>query len=208
MNERELNDGDDRPLDTTGTWYTERLGDRSNRSWKRLIPNPYRWHLRRLELGRVLDVGCGIGRCLAFLDGNGVGIDHNPTSVEFCRRRGLEAYTPDEFDQIEPGLFDSLLLSHVLEHTSPAESTSLFSQYLPFVRAGGKIVLITPQPAGQRSDPTHVRYLDCEALTRELHELGATEIRTRSFPFPVVVGGLFRHNENVAIGQLPGGVGS
>ena len=208
MNDHDAGDAEDASPDTTGEWYTERLGHHSDRSWKRLIPDPYRWHLRRMGLGRVLDVGCGIGRCLAFLDGNGVGIDHNPTSVEFCRRRGLEAYTPSEFDQLSPGLFDSLLLSHVLEHTSPEESQHLLSQYLPFVRTGGKLVLITPQPSGQRSDPTHVRYLDRDALRQQLQILGATEIRTRSFPFPAVVGRVFRFNENVAIGHHRGAVGS
>ena len=208
MSDHAKNNDEDASPDTTGTWYTERLGSQSARSWKRLIPDPYRWHLRQMGLGRVLDIGCGIGRCLAFLDGNGVGVDHNPTSVEFCRRRGLEAYTPAEFDQITPGLFDSLLLSHVLEHTNPEESTRLLSQYLPFVRDGGKVVLITPQPAGQRSDPTHVRYLDRGALEQELHALGASEIRSRSFPFPPIFGGFFRYNENVAVGLLSRGLTS
>ena len=208
MSDHDTGDDAGASPDTTGEWYTERLGNRSTQSWKRLIPDPYRWHLRRLDLGRVLDVGCGVGRCLAFLDGNGVGVDHNPTSVEFCRRRGLEAYTPSEFDQLDPGPFDSMLLSHVLEHTSPEESSSLLLHYLPFVRPGGRIVLITPQPAGQRSDPTHVRYLDREALRVQLHALGMSEISTRSFPFPAVVGEVFKYNENVAIGRVPGGAGS
>ena len=33
---------------------------------RRMLPTqaPYRWNLRRLRLGRVLDVGCGVGRNL------------------------------------------------------------------------------------------------------------------------------------------------
>ena len=71
--------------DTSGEWYTDRLQRITGRGWKRFVPDPYRWNLRRLKLGRTLDVGCGIGRCLAFIDGNGVGVDHNEKSVEETR---------------------------------------------------------------------------------------------------------------------------
>ena len=199
---------DDNPgPDTTGQWYADRLVNLRGQSWRRFVPDPYRWNIRRSRLGRVLDVGCGVGRCLGFNDGNGVGVDHNPASVEACRRRGLVAYTPAEFDALDPGLFDSMLLSHVLEHTTPGEGRELLERYLPFVRPGGVVMLITPQAAGQRSDPTHVRPLDREDLRRELLDLGATEVLTRSFPFPAVVGRWFTHNENQAIGRLPAAVG-
>jgi len=194
--------------DTTGEWYTDRLQRITGRGWKRFVPDPYRWNLRRLNLGRTLDIGCGIGRCLAFIDGNGVGVDHNEKSVEVCRSRGLEAYTPAEFLTIDAGLFDSILLSHVLEHTTIAEGKELLESYLPHLKPGGRILLITPQMAGQKSDPTHVRFLDAEALRQQIAELGGVEIKTRSFPFPRFAGGLFRYNESQAIGAIPGGVAS
>ena len=192
--------------DTSGEWYTDRLQRITGRGWKRFVPDPYRWNLRRLKLGRTLDVGCGIGRCLAFIDGNGVGVDHNQTSVEVCRTRGLEAYTPDEFFGIDAGLFDSILLSHVLEHTSIDEGRELLTSYVRYLKPGGRILLITPQLAGQKSDPTHVRLLDAEALRSQIEELGGVSIKTRSFPFPRFAGGVFRYNESQAIGAIPGGV--
>ena len=197
--------------DTTGEWYADRLVTLRSQSWRRFVPDPYRWNIRRSKLGRMLDVGCGVGRCLAFNDGNGVGIDHNPTSVATCRRLGLEAYTPDEFvasGRFDPGSFDSLLLSHVLEHTTPAQGRDLLEQYLPYVRPGGTVLVITPQEAGQRSDPTHVRLLDRTALAAELRAIGVFDVRTRSFPFPAVVGRFFRHNENQARGRTVGAAGS
>lgn len=194
--------------DTSGEWYADRLERLSGRSWKRFVPDPYRWDTRRAKLGRVLDVGCGIGRRLEFNRGIGVGVDHNPASVEICRRRGLEAYTPDEFFAVDRGVFDSMLLSHVLEHTTPEEGRGLLETYLPLVRPGGRVLLITPQEAGQRSDPTHVRLLGPEDLRRELQGLGIVDVDTRSFPFPAMVGRIFRHNENQAIGRLPGAAAS
>jgi 2-polyprenyl-3-methyl-5-hydroxy-6-metoxy-1,4-benzoquinol methylase len=178
----------------------------NGRGWKRFVPDPYRWNLRRLKLGRTLDVGCGIGRCLAFIDGNGIGVDHNEKSVEVCRSRGLEAYTPDEFFGIDAGFFDSILLSHVLEHTSIDEGRQLLTSYVRYLKPGGRILLVTPQLAGQKSDPTHVRLLDTDALRSQIEELGGVGIKTRSFPFPRFAGGVFRYNESQAIGAIPGGV--
>lgn len=194
--------------DTAGSWYTERLLDRPQAMWKRIIPNPYRWNLRRLHPGRVLDVGCGVGRCLGFLDGHGVGVDHNPTSVQECRSRGFEAYTPEEFDTLDLGHFDTLLLSHVIEHLASGEAEQLVRSYLPHVRPGGRVILITPQEAGQRSDPTHVEFVDGAAARRLLAALGLREERVNSFPFPRQVGRIFVHNETIAIGTLAGASGT
>jgi len=193
--------------DTSGSWYTERLRSRPQSVWKRVIPNPYRWNLRRMGLGRVLDVGCGVGRCIEFLDGNGIGVDHNPTSVDECRARGFEAYTPEAFALVDVGMFDTLLLSHVVEHLDPGSGIDLVRSYLPYIRPGGRIVLITPQEAGQRSDPTHVTFVDAEAARSLLASLRIPVSRVRSFPFPRPIGRFFVHNETIAIGTLSSSVG-
>ena len=152
----------------------------------------------------MLDIGCGVGRCLAFVDGNGVGVDHNPSSVQECRARGLLAHTPEEFQRAELGLFDTILLSHVLEHLDEASGEALVARYLPHLRPGGRIILITPQEAGQRSDPTHVRFVDAAASRALLERLGAGSITSRSFPMPRLVGRVFVHNETVVVGTLAG----
>ena len=75
--------------------YAGRLERREGARWKRIlnVQAPFRWNLRRLALGFTLDVGCGIGRNLVAIEG--VGVDHNPSSVAVARRQGLSAYTPD-----------------------------------------------------------------------------------------------------------------
>jgi len=89
--------------------------------WKRIIDvqAPYRWNLCRLNPGFTLDIGCGLGRNLINLSGNGVGIDHNPHSVEIASSRGLRVFTPESFEDSsfnKHAHFDSILLSHVVEH--------------------------------------------------------------------------------------------
>ena len=68
--------------------YTERLAG-LDAWWKRLldVQRPYRNYLRSLRPGRFLEVGCGLGRNLHNARGfaDGLGIDHNPTSVEVAR---------------------------------------------------------------------------------------------------------------------------
>jgi SAM-dependent methyltransferase len=194
---------------TESAAYTGRLA-RLEQRWIRRgfdVQAPYRWNLRRLDLGFVLDVGCGLGRNLGHVDGHGVGVDHNPHSVEVARSRGFTAFTPEGFLASEfavPGRFDSLLSAHVLEHLEWDDAVQLVQTYLPFVRAGGKVVIICPQRAGFRSDATHVTELYGPAIARLAAECDVRVRSTRSFPFPRVVGKVFTHNETVVVGEKPG----
>jgi SAM-dependent methyltransferase len=194
------------PGGTRAAAYTDRLSRLGSVWWKRLldVQRPYRWNLRRLGLGFVLDVGCGIGRNLVHLRGSGVGVDPNGDSVAVARRRGLVAYLPAEF-RASPyavaGRFDSLLLAHVAEHMRFAEAVALLGEYLPYLRAGGRAVLMCPQEAGFRSDPTHVEYLDLAALERLARAAGLTPCEGYSFPFPHAVGKLFKYNESVLVAR-------
>jgi SAM-dependent methyltransferase len=194
--------------DTRDDTYTERLQKLESVWWKRLldVQAPYRRNLKRLDLGFTLDVGCGVGRNLINLGGHGVGVDHNPASIAEASSRGLLAYTPEEFGTSEyavPGRFDSMLVAHVVEHMEPDDAISLLRTYLPYLRPGGRIVVICPQPAGYRSDTTHVRYLDDAAMRELLTTVGTVPERSYSFPFPKAFGRVFKYNETVAVARLP-----
>ena len=197
-----------RRLSTEDPAYTNRQVRLEGVWWKRLldVQRPYRWNLRRLRLGFVLDVGCGLGRNLAHLGGTGVGVDHNAESVAIASARGLTAFTPEAFrasNHAKPGHFDSLLLAHVAEHMRWADARDLLAQYLSYVRSGGQVVLITPQEAGYRSDPTHVEFMDLAALDRLARASGLKPFASYSFPFPGPFGKLFKYNEFVVVARKP-----
>ncbi len=186
--------------------YADRLARLQLVRWKeRLRPlDPYGWHLRGLRPGFTLDVGCGVGRTLDHIHGYGVGIDHNPDAVARCRERGLRAYTPEEFATSRwaaPGTFDSLLFAHVLEHVDPGEVVELVSRYLPQLRAGGQVIILTPQERGFASDPTHVAPVDHERAADIAAAAGLGVVHTSSFPLPRRCGRWFTHNQFVTVAR-------
>jgi SAM-dependent methyltransferase len=174
--------------------YAERLKGRQSPAWKRVldVQAPYRWNLRQLNPRRTLDVGCGIGRNLRNLGGDAVGVDPNRACVAEARAAGHEVYAPED---LPPGLFDSLLFAHVLEHVP--EPVPLVAEYLPRLKRGGQLILITPQERGFASDETHVRFLDLEALSEIARQVGLVVERAYSFPFPRWAGRFFTYNEFV-----------
>jgi len=190
------------PTETSGADYAERLVALQQVWWKRLlnVQAPYGWNLRRLEPGRCIEIGCGIGRNLAHLRGKGVGVDHNEHMVAVCRRRGFVAYSTPEFPrspEAKAVAFDSLLFSHVIEHTTADEATELLESYLPYLRPGGQVIFETPQEVGYRSDSSHRRFADFELLSALSSQFGAKVERQYSFPFPRPAGRLFIYNEFV-----------
>ncbi|HEV2086759.1 MAG TPA: class I SAM-dependent methyltransferase [Cryptosporangiaceae bacterium] len=193
---------------TAGADYADRLRRLETARWKRVldVQAPYRWNIRRLKLGRTLDVGCGIGRNLAHLGADGVGVDHNPTSVALARERGLRAYTTEEFEgsgAAEPASYDAILAAHLVEHMPEDDAREVLGSYLEYLRPGGRVVVITPQEKGYTTDPTHVRFCGFEEVGEVVRSLGLTVVRQYSFPFPRWVGKVFAYNEFVVVAQLP-----
>jgi 2-polyprenyl-3-methyl-5-hydroxy-6-metoxy-1,4-benzoquinol methylase len=191
--------------DTRDPEYAVRLATLESKGWKKFfdVQAPYRRNLRNLDLGRTLDVGCGLGRNLMNLE-KGVGVDHNADAVRIARSRGLTAYTTDEWQGSGTAIhasFDSMLLAHVLEHVSQKDSDDIIAAYLPYLRPNGKLVLICPQEKGFPTDPTHIRWVNDAELRATGNRNGFSEIRSYSFPFPRFMGKFFTYNEFVYVGQ-------
>ncbi len=196
-------------MNETGTSardYAERLAKLQRRGWKTWldVQRPYRWNLRRLDPGRTLDIGCGIGRCLRNLPRGSVGVDHNERAIEIVRGMGLVAYAPADFAasaDFALRSFDTILLSHVLEHMTPLEAAGTIARYLDLLRDGGRVIVFCPQEKGYASDPTHVTFLDVPALRRILANCALRVESSYSFPFPRVMGRWFPYNEFVVVAR-------
>lgn len=190
---------------TAGKNYTDGLIYRQSAWWKKLfnVQYPYLLNIRSLKPGFVLDIGCGIGRNLLHLDGNGIGVDHNQTSVDVCTSRGLTAFTAEDFALSLfniSGSFDSMLLAHVAEHMTEQDFVALVKQYVYLIKAKGKIIVITPQESGYASDDTHIQFMDFDKIAALLKQAGFNIQKQYSFPFPRFVGRFFKYNEFVSVG--------
>jgi 2-polyprenyl-3-methyl-5-hydroxy-6-metoxy-1,4-benzoquinol methylase len=183
--------------------YTKRLTSLSSRFISRLVGGqPYRWKIRRIAKGNVLEVGCGIGRNLNFLGSRAVGVDHNPMSIKVCKERGFTAYTPDEFfalPDIANKKFDTILFSHVIEHLTLAEARDLLHMYIKYLLPSGRLIIICPQKRGFASDSTHVTYFNLDSLAQLVTTVQCSEFLRQSFPFPAFIGRWFTYNEWVYV---------
>ena len=185
---------------TQDSSYAERLQKKQGVWWKQILPVqlPYRLNLKRQQLGRTLDIGCGIGRNLSSLPAGSLGVDHNETSIAMARARGVSALTVAEWEKSPervPGAFDSFLVAHVIEHMSPEQGERVMRDYLPYLKPGGRVLFICPQERGYASDPTHVRWTTGEDLMALCRALDLEPEPWRSFPLPRFTGKFFTYNE-------------
>ena len=118
-------------------------------------------------------------------------------------RRVGEAYTLQRFfasDVSAPESFDTLLLSHVLEHVTFEECSQLLDSNLPLMVPGGRIVIECPQEAGYPLDPTHIRWVDFDEARRQCEDKRLTVIRQYFYPLsagPELF--IFNHFETLAL---------
>jgi SAM-dependent methyltransferase len=184
--------------------YTQRLVGLQTIWWKDLlqVQLPYKWNIRRVLQGTVLEVGCGIGRNLLHLGSGAVGVDHAGHSLRIAKSRGLTVFPPEDFFAWADShriVFDNLLFAHVLEHLSYDAACALVGDYLGYLKPGGKIVIITPQYAGYKSDPTHQTFFDHDVVSQLMGKHGLVAICRYSFPFPQFFGRWFLYNEYISV---------
>ena len=92
--------------------------------------------------GYVLDIGCGAGIFLESYPGPSLGIDAHENNVKICQEKKINAVKADANSFIQENTFDTVLLSHVLEHLA-RPSRVLENAYLSTKRSG-RIIIVLP----------------------------------------------------------------
>jgi 2-polyprenyl-3-methyl-5-hydroxy-6-metoxy-1,4-benzoquinol methylase len=122
----------------------------------------------------ILDVGCGAGYFLYFLDKQGYvnyeGIDISPQQVAHCRAHVTpRAEVADAFDYLDgkEGSFDMILAHDVLEHVAKDRLAAFTKKLFAALKPGGILIVRVPNMSNPLA--AHGRYID---LT---HEVGFTE---------------------------------
>lgn len=134
---------------------------------------------------QAVDIGCGRGEWLEVLSEAGIiarGFDLNRIAIEECRERGLEATLGDGLEALAALPPDSCSLVtafHLVEHLPFESVVKLLDEALRVLRAGGLLILETPNPANllvaaERFylDPTHRNPLPAELVAYLLRSRG------------------------------------
>lgn len=103
-------------------------------------------YLPLLPSGRLLDVGCGSGRQLKFMQDMGwqaEGVDIDPVAVSGARAKGLLVRFGLLAEQNYPGNhFDVITMGHLLEHVH--DPLGLLGECRRILKPGGRLVVVTP----------------------------------------------------------------
>ena len=83
------------------------------------------------------------------------------------------------------------------------EYLALLREYLPLVKAGGRVLVFCPQEAGFKSDATHIEFMDLHRLRAAAKETGLRVQREYSFPLPRAFGKTFVYTEFVSVARKP-----
>lgn len=164
--------------------------------------NDPRWEIVSIvpaRARRVLDVGCGAGWIGEHLKRSRpcrvVGIEGNSAAAIAARTVLDDVHVGDlnEFvPSFEPGSFDCMIFSDVLEHLSNPQA--VLSRYLPFLRTDGTVVISLPNISHYTTilsllrnrwdyadqgllDRTHLRFFCRHGIEGLLREAGLTPIR-------------------------------
>ena len=178
--------------------------------------NPIRKLIKSFYVSRVLkhvsgasvDLGCGAGQILERLPPGSLGIELNPFLLESLNQRGLRAIpaveSPDRLNLsgLKPNQFDTLILSHVLEHFDSAHQI-LRNLLQDCAQLGiSKVIVVVPGKTGYDSDSTHKTFVNVDYL--HSHSLMSCEgfKITHSSYFPgnfKFISGLFIYHELMVV---------
>ena len=150
--------------------YFNYLHNRS--SIRKAVRTVYLNDIRKYCIGKTIDLGCGVGELLKTLPEGSIGFEVNKVVVEFCKKNGLNVnlYTPEEddynFHMIEPGLFQTFTMNHVLEHLE--QSSNVITKIFESCHRLGitRIIFTVPGHKGYKSDATHQTFINMDYLTK------------------------------------------
>ncbi|MCK5680141.1 class I SAM-dependent methyltransferase [bacterium] len=158
----------------------------------------------KLVTGKTIDFGCGIGEMLQRLPSGSIGLEINKSTVDYCKQKkvNIQLYHPDkdnyQLSEFKPSVYDTLLISHVLEHLEQPEIV-IRSLLTACTRLSiKKIVIIVPGKKGFSFDKTHKTFINSAFFrNNNLNTVEKFQItKQQYFPFNIKqLETLFTHHE-------------
>ncbi|MHC4790346.1 MAG: class I SAM-dependent methyltransferase [Planctomycetota bacterium] len=108
---------------------------------------------------KILDVGCGLGKFLAFFPEKSIGLDISEDSIRECKAQGFQVIKAEAKNiPFEDETFDGIRCSHIIEHFPPHEAYQVLKETARVLKPGGIIIIQSPLLSPQfYDDITHVR---------------------------------------------------
>ncbi|KAF5416105.1 MAG: Ubiquinone biosynthesis O-methyltransferase [Candidatus Methanophagaceae archaeon] len=131
-------------------------------------------HLPESKESKNLDIGCGMGHFLYFLEKEGyknyLGIDISKESIEFCKERNFHVKCCDVFDYLKGTTesFDVIVMNDIIEHFNKQEIIEILKLVNKNLVENGKVIIKTLNAANPILASSS-RYMDFT------HEIGFTE---------------------------------
>lgn len=162
---------------------------------------------------RVLDVGCGNGAWLEMARDAGWqvgGVEPDPVSREQARTRGFDVRGAIDDWLTEPGSFDYVTMSHVIEHVH--DPLALLRDSLALLRTGGGLFVDTPNVDALGHSiygrhwrglepPRHLVLFNRDSLSKAVSDAGFRNIR---YPFRLYpMHGISEQSRRIAAGLDP-----
>lgn len=134
----------------------------------------YQKHLPNDKNSKILDIGCGAGHFLYFLEEenylNYLGIDISNENIKFCKSKGFKVklYNVFDFFENDKSYFDLIVMNDVIEHFTKEEVTRLLNSINGHLVDGGKLIIKVVNSSNPILSSSS-RYMDFT------HEVGFTE---------------------------------
>lgn len=143
----------------------------------------------------ILDIGCGMGFFLKFLQNNGFdhseGIDFSPEQVEVGKKFGVEGaqlLSWQEFLPQNQEKFDFILVDNVIEHLTRDEIVEFLKCVLASLKPKGRVYISTPNSGSVFGLPlafidfTHEVYFTAASLSQVINACGFAKVETSGEP--------------------------
>lgn len=141
--------------------------------------------------GRLLEVGCGSGQMLKFMQDLGwcvEGVDFDPSAVQNARCKGLQVRLGTLNAQQYPNdFFDAVTASHLIEHIH--NPLLLLNECHRILKPGGRLVVVTPNGESWGHElfkeswrglepPRHLHVFSPQSLIRLTEKAGFRKLRS------------------------------
>jgi SAM-dependent methyltransferase len=119
----------------------------------------------KLARGRVLDVGCGAGRILLYLQKNGhkvTGIDTSPLAIKVCKLRGAKdarIMAIEEIGKFKPSSFDSVvMLGYNFGLFGSMKKAKYLLRAMYKITSDGAVIIAETRDPYLTDNPVHFQY--------------------------------------------------